>query len=78
MLGFRTVCAPRLSVADDLCIANQTFINLAVSRSGLNSYFRRHGLSDMIEEIAEKSDKSVVKKIVENQESDFLYIDIRC
>jgi hypothetical protein len=47
---------------DDLLAVTQEFVNPAVSRAGLGRCLRRHGVSNLRELVAEKSDEPAVKK----------------
>jgi transposase InsO family protein len=62
---------------DDLLAVTQEFINPAVSRSGLGRCLRRHGVSNLSELIAEKSDEPAVSKTFKDYEPGFLHIDIK-
>jgi transposase InsO family protein len=62
---------------DDLLAVTREFVNPAVSRAGLGRCLRRHGVSNLRELVAEKSDEPAVKKTFKDYEPGFLHIDIK-
>jgi transposase InsO family protein len=62
---------------DDLLAVTREFINPAVSRAGLGRCLRRHGVSDLRDQIKQESGKPATKKSFKDYEPGFVHIDIK-